>query len=158
MAAGNQNYRASAISRPRVQRCIRFTAVCAAVLVTQIAMQFPVDADDPHLGVIEYEISCMPCHGVDGRGHGRLANTLKISPPDLTRIAKTNNGKFPFDRVAEIIDGRAIVAGHGERDMPVWGDRYRKRVEPNETDATIDRRARAQIAALVRYLETLQEK
>jgi hypothetical protein len=100
----------------------------------------------------------MPCHGVDGRGHGRLANTLKSAPADLTQIAKSNNGTFPFNKVADIIDGRAIVAAHGGREMPVWGDRYRRRIEPSESAAMIEQRARAQIAALVRYLEAIQEK
>jgi hypothetical protein len=42
--------------------------------------------------------------------------------------------------------------------MPVWGDRYRKAIEPNESSAVIERRARAQIAALVKYIETIQAK
>jgi hypothetical protein len=100
----------------------------------------------------------MPCHGVDGRGSGRLAHALRIPPADLRQIAKTNNGEFPSRKVADIIDGRALVALHGPREMPVWGDRYRKAIEPNEPAANIDQRAREQIAALVRYLQTMQEK
>ena len=138
--------------------CGRFSTVAAAALVFQLAVSLPAKSDDPHLGIIEYEISCMPCHGIDGRGDGRLANTLKTAPADLTRIAKSNNGKFPFNKVMDMIDGRAIVAAHGQREMPVWGDRYRKRVEPGESAATIEQRARAQIGGLVRYLETIQEK
>jgi hypothetical protein len=136
----------------------RPTAVAIIALALQLGGGISARGDDPHLGIIEYEISCMPCHGVDGRGHGRLANTLRSAPADLTRIAKSNNGKFPFNEVADVIDGRAIVAAHGEREMPVWGDRYRKRIEPSESAATIEQRARAQIAALVRYLETIQGK
>ena len=55
------------------------------------------------------------------------------------------------------ITGDAIVA-HGSRDMPVWGNRYRVRVEAKETDATIERRATEQIDALVRYLRSIQAK
>jgi hypothetical protein len=62
----------------------------------------------------------MPCHGVDGHGDGRLAQALKTRPADLTRIAKANQGEFPTKKVADIIDGRAIVAMHGPREMPVW--------------------------------------
>ena len=100
----------------------------------------------------------MPCHGVDGHGDGRLAQALKTRPADSTRIAKANQGEFPTKNVADIIDGRAIVAMHGPREMPVWGDRYRKSIEPNEPPASIEKRAQAQIGALVRYLETIQEK
>jgi hypothetical protein len=42
--------------------------------------------------------------------------------------------------------------------MPVWGDRYRRAIEANEPPAAIERRARAQIAALVRYIESIQAK
>jgi hypothetical protein len=67
-----------------------------------------------------------------GQGDGRLARSLNIAPADLTRIAKANGGEFPFAKVAEIIDGRAIVAAHGQREMPVWGERYRRAIERDE--------------------------
>jgi hypothetical protein len=133
-------------------------SVLALLLAVPLALSSQTRADDPHLGIIEYEISCMPCHGADGHGDGKLAHTLKNRPADLTQITKSNDGEFPFDKVADIIDGRAIVAAHGQREMPVWGDRYRRPVEANESAAAIERRARAQIAALVRYLKTIQAR
>ena len=90
--------------------------------------------------------------------NGPRAKSLKIPPADLTKVAKSNNGDFPSEVIADIIDGRATVAAHGARDMPVWGDRYRTKAYTTETPAEIDQRARAQIAALVRYLKTIQEK
>jgi hypothetical protein len=130
--------------------------VLALVILIGISLQ--ARADDPHLGIIEYEISCMPCHGINGRGDGRLARSLKTAPADLTQIAKSNGGEFPFAKVAEVIDGRAIVAAHGQREMPVWGDRYRRAVEANEPAAAIERRAQAQMGALVRYIREIQAK
>ena len=115
-------------------------------------------ADDPHLGIIEYEISCLPCHGISGRGDGPRAKTLKTVPADLTQIAKHNKGAFPYEKVADMIDGRAIVSAHGQREMPVWGDRYRASAQTDESAAWIDQRVREQIAALSKYLATLQEK
>ena len=56
-----------------------------------------------------------------------------------------------------MIDGRAAVAAHGSREMPVWGDRYRA-AESGDNPKMVEQRARAQIDALVKYLETLQEK
>ena len=100
----------------------------------------------------------MPCHGIDGHGDGPRAKSLTSAPADLTRIAKANNGVFPSRRLAQIIDGRALAGAHGPRDMPVWGNRYRVRVEAKETDATIERRATEQIDALVRYLRSIQAK
>jgi hypothetical protein len=143
-------------SSPGVKRALG--AASLWVFVLSMCLSAQVIADDPHLGVIEYEISCMPCHGMDGHGDGRLADALKTRPADLTRIAKANKGVFPAGNVAEIIDGRTIVATHGPREMPVWGDRYRKAIEPNEPSASVERRARTQIRALVRYLEAIQEK
>jgi hypothetical protein len=114
-------------------------------------------ADDPHLGITEYEIACMPCHGVNGRGDGRLAKSLSKPPADLTQIAKSHGGKFPMKEVEEMIDGRAIVAAHADRDMPVWGDRYRAPVQ-GQSCAWVEQQVRAQIRALANYLKSLQEK
>ncbi len=115
-------------------------------------------AQDEHLGITEYEIACMPCHGLEGRGDGPLGASLKVMPKDLTQIARNNNGIFPAGKVAAMIDGRATDAAHGFREMPVWGDRYRKVAEPGESTSTVDSRARMQIDALVRYLEEIQER
>jgi hypothetical protein len=127
-------------------------------LTLQLELSTDANADDDHLGIVEFEIACMPCHGVEGRGDGPVARSLKVAPADLTRIAKSNQGKFPSRRVAEIIDGRATVAAHGARDMPVWGDRYRVAAEGGENPREVEQRARAQINALVRYLEAIQEQ
>jgi hypothetical protein len=105
------------------------------------------NAEDPHLGVVEYEIPCMPCHGVEGHGDGRLAPALKIPPADLTKIAKANTGVFPASKVADIIDGRAIVSIHGCRSGAIA-----TASQSNQAGA------RRQINALVEYLKTLQEK
>jgi hypothetical protein len=133
---------ASLVIRPdnRGIACIMSAPVLALAL---IGSSLQARADDPHLGIIEYEISCMPCHGINGQGDGRLARSLKIAPADLTRIAKSNGGEFPFAKVAEIIDGRAIVAARGQREMPVWGERYPRAIEPDEPAAAIERRVRA---------------
>lgn len=135
----------------------RHVAILVAIMLQATAIG-PVKAEDSHLGITEYELSCMPCHGLNGRGDGPRAKSLKSAPADLTRIAKSNGGVFPARKLAEIIDGRAIVSAHGQREMPVWGDRYRVQVEESERASAIDRRARAQISALVEYLRTLQEK
>jgi len=65
---------------------------------------------------------CGSCHGADGKGNGPVAKQLKIKPTDLTQLRKKHKGVFPLDDVMATIDGRRIVKGHGERDMPVWGE------------------------------------
>jgi len=108
------------------------------------------------LGITEYELSCMSCHGVDGRGDGPDAQYLDTNPADLTQIKKANGGFFPADRVAMIIDGRAVVAMHGVREMPVWGERYRRPIADADGTWDTERDARSRIEALVDYVESLQ--
>jgi hypothetical protein len=116
------------------------------------------EADDYyHYGVIEYEMSCLPCHGVNGKGDGPLARRLKTQPPDLTQIERLNDGVFPADRLKLMIDGREIVAAHGPREMPVWGERYRRPVPDAEAEWDIEAVARLRIDALVSYIEGMQE-
>lgn len=135
----------------------RHVAVSVSIVLQATAIG-PVKAEDPHLGLIEYELSCMPCHGLSGRGDGPRAKSLKTVPTNLTEISRSNGGVFPSKKIAAIIDGRTIIAAHGQREMPIWGNRYRARVETSEATTTIEHRARAQISALVKYLRTIQKK
>ena len=48
-----------------------------------------------------FRAHCAACHGLDGKGSGPVAPTLKIKPADLTVIAKNNGGKFPEARVTQ---------------------------------------------------------
>src|SRR6478735_7334906 len=71
-------------------------------LAVDVGLAPSVLAEDPHLGITEYEIASMPCHGVNGRGDGRLGKSLSKPPADLTRIAKSHGGKFPIQEVEEM--------------------------------------------------------
>ena len=130
--------------------------IVAALMLLLVEIGNEAGAEGYHRGIVEYEVACMSCHGIDGRGDGPLAKKLKTPPADLTQIAKSNKGEFPSARIAEIIDGRATVAVHGKRDMPVWGDRYSAAM-PGESPAMVEKRVRAQIDALIDYLKSLQE-
>jgi mono/diheme cytochrome c family protein len=69
-----------------------------------------------------YKAYCAVCHGTDGKGGGPMSNSLKVKPLDLTHIAARNRGAFPLARVEKIIASEEpIPAGHGTREMPVWG-------------------------------------
>ena len=63
-----------------------------------------------------------------GKGDGPAASHLARRPADLTKLSVSNGGVFPFVRVFEMIDGRLDVVMHGPREMPVWGDRYKREV------------------------------
>ncbi len=107
-------------------------AVLVLIALTFAAGQSAMgeDAEDDHMGLTEYEIACMPCHGIDGHGDGPMAKSLARPPADLTKIAKANGGVFPVKTVTEMIDGRSAVIAHGAREMPVWGSRYRTQRRP----------------------------
>ena len=76
-------------------------------------------------GELEYQNHCAVCHGVDAKGQGIMAKYLNLKPTDLTQLSKRYAGKFPFWQIYRTIDGREEVRGHGVREMPVWGPRFR---------------------------------
>jgi mono/diheme cytochrome c family protein len=112
------------------------------------------------IGKREYVIRCAVCHGDGGRGDGPFAAQLKSPVTDLAKIQKDNNGVFPFDRIYRVIDGREVVAAHGPREMPVWGNQNAVdvitgfRVNPKELESYL----RGRIIALIGYIYTLQVK
>ena len=107
-------------------------------------------------GKMEFERSCASCHGVDGKGNGPMGNFLKVSPPDLTRLAKANQGVFPMNRLYEVVEGAGVPA-HGSRDMPVWGREYSMQDAQSgayDSPAVV----RARILTLLEYLSRIQAK
>lgn len=108
----------------------------------------------------EFVNSCASCHGRDGKGAGFLTRVFRgIDPGDLTQLAVNNEGEFPFDRVFEIVDGRGDVAAHGDREMPVWGDRYMERSMSEYGPDELNRlRVRSRILGLTNYLQSIQER
>ena len=98
----------------------------------------------------DYEVACASCHGLTGKGDGPLKDELKNRVPDLTVLARNNNGVFPFDQVVRAIDGRQQIKAHGPRDMPVWGNSFRLR----DAGPT----ASSRIKALTEYLNRLQDR
>ena len=78
---------------------------------------------------------------------------MKKRPPDLTLFAMKNGGTYPAALVARIIDGRNPMPGHGGPDMPIWGDAFKA-----STGGLSEEAVKARIDAIVRYLETLQQK
>jgi len=99
-----------------------------------------------------YKAYCASCHGTDARGDGPMAKSLKVPPPDLTRIYLRNGGVFPLKRIGRIISGEEqLPGGHGSREMPVWGPFFSQ--VDDDQDLGLMR-----IDNLARYLEQIQKK
>lgn len=132
------------------------SALCSAALAQAPTQQQRVPRD---FGKVEFESSCATCHGTSGKGNGPLVPLLRRSPPDLTLLAKNNQGVFPMNRLYEVINGEGVPA-HGARDMPVWGRAYRMMDAEYYYDAPYDSNAlvRARILSLLEYVNRMQVK
>lgn len=118
-------------------------------------------AENLDVGKFEYEGACAVCHGPKGKGDGYMKSQLVSRVPDLTVLARNNNGVFPFDRVYQIIDGREEVKSHGSREMPVWGRTFNLQSSvffENYPKHDTESAARSRILALTEYLYRLQAK
>lgn len=93
---------------------------------------------------------CAACHGLDGKGEGPMAATLKKPPVNLTLLTKQNEGRYPRAEVLKFVDGERPIPSHGSREMPIWGEVFRREKSATE--------ARMRIFALASYIESLQEQ
>lgn len=110
-------------------------------------------ANDGHRMYASY---CAPCHGLDGRGNGPVAASLRQPPSDLTVLTKNNNGKFPALRVASAMRfGAGAPAAHGSPEMPVWGPVF---VQMNHGVLSPREEEDMRVANLTRYLEAIQAR
>ena len=109
-------------------------------------------AQDPDYGATLYRHHCASCHGERANGNGPLAPVLTVKPTDLRTIA-VRHGEFPRDLLGRIIGGDEVIAAHGSRVMPIWGERLQEDVLGMVSKPAV---ARGRIGFLVDYLETLQ--
>lgn len=134
----------------------------AALAVAAAGIVGTTYAQDIDVGKQEFNASCAACHGASGKGDGPMVGFLSGRLPDLTTLAKRNNGVFPFDRVHDTIDGTGPMKGHGTREMPVWGPRYSEKALEHYSDfyGPYDAAAfaRGRVLALTEYVYRLQAK
>ena len=128
------------------------TAVALGMLWTVPVSTRQASATSTVAGSDVFRTYCVTCHGADAKGTGPLANSLKKRPADLTQLSARNNGAFPTEMVAQVIDGRNAVKGHGGGDMPVWGEAMLKSQDGGSEGVVKDR-----IDSLVAYLRSLQK-
>jgi mono/diheme cytochrome c family protein len=129
-----------------------------AIVAGLAFLRGPAEAGEAAIGQEEFRTHCAACHGMSGLGDGPIGQSLKTPAPNLALIAQRNGGVFPFQRVYEVIEGNSAITAHGTRDMPLWGDRYRKDlkpVTPDQLDIT-NQLVEKRILSLVYYIGTLQ--
>ena len=96
---------------------------------------------------------CASCHGKDARGNGPVSPYLKIKAADLTLLKKRSKGIYPMSKVMSAIDGSRAVRAHGDREMPVWGEIFRKEAESAKyTELT----SLLKIKIIAEYIATIQ--
>jgi mono/diheme cytochrome c family protein len=123
-----------------------------AMLSLLVGCQAPKESES--IGRQLYMTHCSSCHGLQGRGDGPVAATLKEAPEDLSRIAFREGGDFPFLKMAEHIDGRSGIAAHGTRTMPVWGKQFGDELKVQEP--LKEEMISGQLLHLITYLESIQ--
>jgi mono/diheme cytochrome c family protein len=137
-------------------RPILYVAVLVAVFIcTPLRLAHAQEMEVIMAGELEYQQYCAVCHGTDGKGYGIMRKFLTVEPSDITQLAKKNGGRFPFWQIYRIIDGREEVRGHGTREMPVWGARFRSQAGGDDTGSRSQVAGR--ILSLVFYLQQIQE-
>ena len=138
----------------RVPGLLAAVAVCAAAQQQGTVIKHePAPVTSASSGSEMYKSYCGACHGKYGKGDGPAAPALKVAPPDLTTLAKRNNGKYPAPRVASILRGQEQLVAHGDQEMPIWGPVFRG-IDISASESLTDLR----ISNLNKYLESLQAK
>jgi hypothetical protein len=100
----------------------------------------------------DYQHYCAACHGLDGRGKGTWNGT---EVPDLTRLSQENGGKFPFEEIHMVVDGRSLSKWHQRRrGMPYWGEVFELEPESSASKEKVE----ARIADIVNYIRGFQKK
>lgn len=135
--------------RPLSRLALLAALLFAATVPGVVAEEEPTGT--PAMGRATFRVYCASCHGKEARGDGSVAEHLRIPPSDLTLISARNDGEFPAEQVALIIDGRNKVRGHGDSDMPVWGDAFKKTAGAADEDGVTTK-----IRDLTAYLASIQ--
>ena len=139
----------------RAQLVLFAFATSGIVAATWSAAPTATSADS---GEALYQANCANCHGRYAEGSGPIAADLTKTPPDLRHLAAANGGVFPRQHVIDVIDGRAFVAAHGDREMPVWGEAFESLEGDAASKADAEANTQDKIDALVDFLASIQQK
>ena len=116
--------------------------------------QVPIKRTSWASGKQMFDEYCAACHGVKANGKGPAASACKVKPPDLTTLAKRNQGKFPYNYFYAVLQFGTLLPtpAHGSADMPVWMPLF---YSLNEDHKAIAEQRMQNIAS---YVASLQKK
>lgn len=143
----------------KIRSCWSILTVLAVAVIAAAQSQpkpeikhVPIRQTSPASGAEMYKTYCAVCHGTDGKGNGPATEALKTPPSDLTTLASRNGGKYPSLKVAAIIRGEEVLAAHGSKDMPIWGNLFWSMSGGHEAEV------QQRVANLNRQIESMQKK
>lgn len=128
----------------------------AVLLAANPASAQDIEPGDAREGAELFATYCAACHGLEGRGDGRMAPILKVLPPDLTGLKARNGGVFPVAASVFQIDGRDPLLAHGA-DMPLFGEFFQGFDVALRTETGQPVMTSKPIADVVAYLNEIQE-
>ncbi|HEY5644494.1 MAG TPA: cytochrome c [Pseudomonadales bacterium] len=134
----------------------KHTVAVGFVGLTLLVLLMPAGgaaAAERYDGAELYAMNCANCHGIYGEGDGAVTPDLSTVLLDLRYLSARNDGEFPHQFVASIIDGREVRAAHGPVGMPVWGAVFTRSEGVGEEAQA---RVTEKIDAIVRFLESIQ--
>ena len=125
-------------------------AFASIVATAQTVKKTSISPTPASSGPEMFKSYCASCHGVDGKGAGPAASALKVSPVNLTQLARNSGGKFPAAKVYAAVKGDANNPAHGSKDMPVWGAVFQTMSHGDQGQVQL------RISNLTKYIESLQ--
>jgi mono/diheme cytochrome c family protein len=125
------------------------TVLGSFVLLLPAQNMPPKKLPDTPSGAELYTRHCAVCHGNDLRGAGPFPPPYR-KPPDLTKLARRHEGKFPEAYVGKVLRNGVTLPAHGPAEMPVWGSDFAAKERIHEAEVA-DR-----IRRLVLYLRSAQ--
>ena len=104
-------------------------------------------------GRASYQQFCAACHGLNGKGGGPVASLLLEAPADVTQISRRRNGAFPQADLEALLlaRSRASLPQAMPRHMILFGPIFLSM----DSDPAF---ARAQVAELLTFIESMQEE
>ena len=132
------------------RHALRAAVVVALALValSSVAAADETRIDEGHTLFVQY---CASCHGREAQGNGPLAPLLTPPPSDLHMLSARHGAPLPKARLAEWIDGRQAVRGHGTGEMPAS-----KRLTASGRRASRPIRAQGELMLIVDYIDSIQ--